>query len=305
MEDIKTDDFEREVESELSSSLELFKSSFLKKISTDPSHSSGSSSSSTNVRCKMGQKQCEKFYDDVYFDSDDSETEELITKSSGPETRKGHKRILSNEELFYDPSMDDYNQEWVDKLRSSYQVRNKKWSSCVPKDAKNYNCTPSSDAVLNCPACLTMLSIDCQRHEVYHNQFRAMFVFNCNVKCSEVLKFPKSAKKKKTFNKDKKEFDKFAQSGTRGHQVDIKVVGNPLEETEKNLIGDNLVHSKVNVTRENHKYPPSSSDISENCNLVSDDDEIFHPVFCNICNTKVAVYDKDEVYHFFNVLSSH
>ena len=31
----------------------------------------------------------------------------------------------------------------------------------------------------------------------------------------------------------------------------------------------------------------------------------FHPVKCSICNTKIAVIDKEEVYHFFNVLSSY
>jgi hypothetical protein len=32
--------------------------------------------------------------------------------------------------------------------------------------------------------------------------------------------------------------------------------------------------------------------------------ELYHPVRCSQCNTEVAVYDKDEVYHFFNVLTS-
>ena len=32
--------------------------------------------------------------------------------------------------------------------------------------------------------------------------------------------------------------------------------------------------------------------------------ELYHPVHCSQCNTEVAVYDKDEVFHFFNVLTS-
>ena len=32
--------------------------------------------------------------------------------------------------------------------------------------------------------------------------------------------------------------------------------------------------------------------------------ELYHPVRCSQCNTEVAVFDKDEVYHFFNVLTS-
>ena len=34
-------------------------------------------------------------------------------------------------------------------------------------------------------------------------------------------------------------------------------------------------------------------------------DEVYHPVFCQHCSTEVAVYDSDEVYHFFNVLTAH
>ena len=32
--------------------------------------------------------------------------------------------------------------------------------------------------------------------------------------------------------------------------------------------------------------------------------EDYHPVHCAECNTDIAVYDKDEVFHFYNVLAS-
>ena len=32
--------------------------------------------------------------------------------------------------------------------------------------------------------------------------------------------------------------------------------------------------------------------------------ELYNPVQCTSCNTEVAVFDKDEVYHFFNVVES-
>lgn len=35
-----------------------------------------------------------------------------------------------------------------------------------------------------------------------------------------------------------------------------------------------------------------------------EEEEDYHPVHCSECNTQVAVYDKDEVFHFFNVLAS-
>lgn len=36
-----------------------------------------------------------------------------------------------------------------------------------------------------------------------------------------------------------------------------------------------------------------------------EEEEIYHPVLCTECSTEVAVMDKDEVFHFFNVLASH
>ena len=34
------------------------------------------------------------------------------------------------------------------------------------------------------------------------------------------------------------------------------------------------------------------------------DGELYNPVKCNACQTKVGVYDKEEIYHFFNVLAT-
>ena len=34
-------------------------------------------------------------------------------------------------------------------------------------------------------------------------------------------------------------------------------------------------------------------------------DELYNPVRCDLCKTEVAVYDKEEVYHFYNVLASY
>ena len=31
----------------------------------------------------------------------------------------------------------------------------------------------------------------------------------------------------------------------------------------------------------------------------------YHPVNCTVCNTEVAVFDKEDIFHFFNVLSSY
>ena len=35
-----------------------------------------------------------------------------------------------------------------------------------------------------------------------------------------------------------------------------------------------------------------------------EEEDVYKPVKCSTCSTEVAVYDNDEVYHFFNVLAS-
>lgn len=37
-------------------------------------------------------------------------------------------KVLSNDELFYDPTMDDRDQEWVNQKRRSYQPRGRRYS---------------------------------------------------------------------------------------------------------------------------------------------------------------------------------
>ena len=75
-------------------------------------------------------------YSDIYFDSDDEE-------------ESTQRKVVSNDDLFYDPEADDVDQSWVDSVRKSYQM---------PKpggSGNNVSKLPNSDAVLNCPACFT------------------------------------------------------------------------------------------------------------------------------------------------------
>ncbi|PVU99355.1 hypothetical protein BB559_000767 [Furculomyces boomerangus] len=42
----------------------------------------------------------------------------------------------------------------------------------------------------------------------------------------------------------------------------------------------------------------------ENCRVDEEtlQDEVYHPVYCQVCQTQVGVCDEDKVYHFFHVL---
>ena len=82
---------------------------------------------------------------------------------------------------FYDPDADEKDEKWVQKLRQG--------------KSKN------SDAILSCPLCFTTVCVDCQQHATEENQFRAMFVMNCKVDTSKVVKGEAesgSKKRKKT-----------------------------------------------------------------------------------------------------------
>lgn len=227
--------------------------------------SSSSSSSTANPTEEEGKKPAavgDEFYDKVYFDSDGSDGEDDVTKNRKTSKRK----FMSNDDLFYDPNSDAEDQAWIDRQRR------KQYCKQLPKNAKKVNASaetsskgessktpandpplPTSDAVLNCPACFSVLSLDCQRHEFYVGQYRAMFVLNCKIDRSEVLKVP--------------------------------LKGNNKGRGRKNKNGNR-----------------SQSEVLEN--LSNDPGDTFFPVKCTICNTQVAMYDREEIFHFFNCLAS-
>jgi E2F-associated phosphoprotein len=87
---------------------------------------------------------------------------------------------------------------------------------------------------LHCPSCFALLSLQCQPHEYYAGQFRAVFVQNCVVNTSETVR--------------------------------VRV-----EEDTKKREG-------------------------------ATEGEEYRPVSCKKCFTDVAVLDREEVYHFCNVM---
>ncbi|XP_062598998.1 E2F-associated phosphoprotein-like [Saccostrea cucullata] len=150
-------------------------------------------------------KQDNGFNDDIYFDSDE---EDMI--KGGDKKKREKLEKMTNDDLLYDPDQDDDDQRWVDNHRRSLMARDRK----APRKL------PTSDAVLDCPACMTTLCLDCQKHEKYHNQYRAMFVMNCHVDFSELLKQPPQKSKKRK-----------RQQGSQGSQQ--QEVESSTEEEEK------------------------------------------------------------------------
>ncbi|KAK6931753.1 E2F-associated phosphoprotein [Dillenia turbinata] len=67
---------------------------------------------------------------------------------------------------FYDSELDEKDEQWIHNKRKGR----------------------SSDAILSCPACFTTLSLECQRHEKYVTQYRAIFVVNCKIKSDQTFR---------------------------------------------------------------------------------------------------------------------
>ena len=122
-------------------------------------------------------------------------------------------KLMLDDEL-YDEDEDEDNARWVQQMRDGYHnmqvtqpsdtttAENNQQSNTSTTDTATNNSMDStkqtqkhkpaakhrSDALLCCPACMTTVCIDCQRHDVYKNQFRAMFVMNCTVNYEQLLR---------------------------------------------------------------------------------------------------------------------
>uniref|UniRef100_A0A915AIZ3 E2F-associated phosphoprotein n=1 Tax=Parascaris univalens TaxID=6257 RepID=A0A915AIZ3_PARUN len=161
---------------------------------------------------------------------------------------------------FYDANEDDDNEQWVREHRRRLGLFNDetKGQKAGASFAAQEEEGDDTDAVLSCPACMTLLTRQCQRHQIYRNQYRAMFVENCKIVIEETVFMPEGGKKKR---KDMK---------------------------------------KCEAARPKPNTVVSASEAST---LRRED--LFHPVQCAVCSTAVGVYDVEEVYHFFNVLTGY
>lgn len=244
------DEFEKEMEAELTTTMKSIECNW-----ASPLGQAGTSSVAGGGTNTSGQPP--QMYDNIYFDSDSDSDQEGKAGSSKSQRRK-QRTVPSNDELLYDPDEDDRDQAWVDARRRRHRDSRRIGSNNAQSQG-----VPRSDAVLNCPSCMITLCMDCQRHEKYRTQYRAMFVMNCTVNKEEVLRYKAPQKKQKRQRKKR-----------RHDQVDAEAEGTQQGTTDSRLVG-------------------------------MDEDETYHPVQCTECSTEVAVYDKDEVYHFFNILASH
>lgn len=125
-------------------------------------------------------------YDDMYFDTDEEDAGAAADAApdaapdgaaAAPKAKKkAARKKLSNDELFYDPAMDDEDAAWVARQRQRAGVKRAEApdpaENLQPTDSekaaeqnasKGLSAAPLSDAILNCPACLSVVCLDCQQ----------------------------------------------------------------------------------------------------------------------------------------------
>nr|CAB3240502.1 E2F-associated phosphoprotein [Phallusia mammillata] len=199
------DEFEKAMDSELNNNVTKLENTWQSKGKKIIATSKPPEAAHTSSDC----------YDQVYFDSDE--------ESNAPDKKPKKHKIISNDDLLYDPLADDEDQKWVDKQR----LRGSAHNSLKNKKAK----APGSDAVLSCPACMVTLCLNCQRHEKFHNQFRAMFVLNCLVETSKVVHYPEPVKR--TFKRHKRRWQEAQQTELATNDEPQKGVGTVEKEEDK------------------------------------------------------------------------
>ncbi|RUP43967.1 E2F-associated phospho protein-domain-containing protein [Jimgerdemannia flammicorona] len=187
----------------------------------------------------------EALYDDVYFDtdSDDNETGGI----------KADKRVPTNDELLYDPGLDDADEKWLAR-----QI-----NKTMPKTVRTAKDPPvaRTDAILTCPMCFTPVCYNCQRHDLYPNQYRAIFITNCHPNRTQRFRYApsKGGSRKKTPKKGWK------SRGATGEEDGEGQPGEPMD----------MENSEV--------YYPVECDICATQVAMMDEEEVFH--FFNIIAT--------------------
>ena len=129
----------------------------------------------------------------------------------------------------------------------------------------------TSDAILSCPRCFNIVCMDCQQHEKYAGQFRAMFVMNIGVDWNKKIVYDE-------------------QVG------ELKLSTSVVENDDAMQEGDNEGRPD--------KIPHDTSS-EQNTTTRQENGELYYSVHCSYCQYEVAALDmKDEIYHFFGCLPS-
>ena len=137
----------------------------------------------------------------------------------------------------------------------------------------------TSDAILSCPRCFNIVCMDCQQHEKYAGQFRAMFVMNIGVDWNKKIIYDEQIGELKLAA---------SAGGASGVENDTA-----MQEGDNSAVGGP------------DKIPHENSSLEQNTTIKQENGELYYSVHCSYCQYEVAALDmNDEIYHFFGCLPS-
>ena len=148
----------------------------------------------------------------------------------------------------------------------------------------------TSDAILSCPRCFTTVCMDCQQHERYANQFRAMFVMNIGVDWTKRMVYDDTVGGLK--------LDNDTASGGRG-----------MGGMRMHFLDDDLNNAAPDVIA---PEPGSMSTAATSLRVEGggggggeNNTALYYSVHCGYCQYEVAALDMtEEVYYFHACIAS-
>ncbi len=124
---------------------------------------------------------------------EEEDTDSEAEMETGVRTTK-KRAHFTNDELFYDPELDELDESWLNKQRKTCKkIVSPAQTTQIPKSILKPSSSASTsatndrpeaqtnaeaskityadaqtDAILNCPCCMTMLTMDCQRYFLFN-----------------------------------------------------------------------------------------------------------------------------------------
>lgn len=155
--------FEAEMNAELDDMVESKEKSFFEKIKPKERKSNESETKPSTSRSAEAKNKAETQKQGEEEEEEDSDTDSEAELATGVRTKKKRKHY-TNDELFYDPEADEEDAKWVAEKRSPVVSGGQKTIKSILKKPTTAKTASQSDAVLNCPCCMNMLTMDCQRY---------------------------------------------------------------------------------------------------------------------------------------------
>jgi len=140
----------------------------------------------------------------------------------------------------------------------------------------------TSDAILSCPRCFNVVCMDCQQHERYSNQYRAMFVMNIGVDWTKKMMYDDAIGGLKAFG--------CTAVGNGG-----RTLGGIMEEGDGDEEGEDA-SMPDRIPRDDNMQSSNTTESVKEAN---------YSVHCSYCRLELAALDMDdEIYYFFGCIAS-